>query len=455
MLTSPHSPVRSSFRLLHGDCRSVLPTLEADSVQAIVTSPPYFGLRDYQEPGQIGLEPDYHAYVATLVDVFRACRRVLKPDGILYLNLGDSYSGSGRGGVGAGSLQGAHVGMQGLARGKRHDTQLPEKCLYGIPWRVAFALVDDGWTLRSAIVMRKRNPLPHPVTDRCTSAYEMLFMLVQQREYFYDPDPIRRPYSEAMLRELRQPYRGSARKDFAGNKVQDPSAIKRLVIENARKRSNGGDHGANAHDVWDVTVGSSDIEHYALMPIEVAERCVSTSTRPAGKHCDCETVINTPAGSGPCEDDPSMMLGRAGMNRPRRDDEGTRPITRRQQRQHAGQLRDVMGTVHEALLVQEAGGRSTLEHYLRTDASGARPIPPELVARWTERKWLSDVDGPCACPESPPDVVLDPFCGAGTTGLAALRHGRGFIGIELNRDYLELAQSRLGGPLFNQEDACV
>ena len=152
-----------SVRILHGDCRSVLSTLPEKSVQCCVTSPPYFGLRDYGVDGQIGLEPTPDEYVAEMVAVFRGVRRVLRDDGVLWLNLGDSYANDSKWG---GSSGGKHVaalhGDTGVGRGKRH-TGLKPKDLIGIPWMVAFALRADGWFLRSDCIWAKPNPMPESV----------------------------------------------------------------------------------------------------------------------------------------------------------------------------------------------------------------------------------------------------------------------------------------------------
>jgi DNA modification methylase len=168
-----------SVRILTGDCRALLATLDAESVQTCVTSPPYFGLRDYGVAGQIGLEATPDAFVAEMVAVFREVRRVLRNDGTLWLNLGDSYANDTKWG---GSSSGKHVkglhGDTGVGRGKR-TTGLKAKDLIGIPWLVAFALRADGWYLRSDIIWHKPNPMPESVTDRPTKAHEYLFLLAK------------------------------------------------------------------------------------------------------------------------------------------------------------------------------------------------------------------------------------------------------------------------------------
>jgi DNA modification methylase len=198
-----------------GDCRDVLRTLPDASVHCCVTSPPYFGLRDYGVSGQIGLETTPQQFVDELVSVFREVRRVLRDDGTMWLNLGDSYAGSGRGGYagGASTLNGTTEGQDNsrIARGSQlaaglqarqvgagalgrawvpPPADLKQKDLIGIPWMVAFALRADGWYLRQDIIWAKPNPMPESITDRCTKAHEYLFLLSKSARYYYDADAI-------------------------------------------------------------------------------------------------------------------------------------------------------------------------------------------------------------------------------------------------------------------------
>ena len=187
----------NSYTIISGDCRTVLNDLDERSVQTCVTSPPYFGLRDYGVDGQIGNESSPEEYVESLVGVFRAVKRVLKDDGTLWLNLGDSYSRGDRGTV---------VSQKGLCSSKsdkqkyhfesasaklgKHPIIKP-KDLIGIPWRVAFALQEDGWYLRQDIIWHKPNPMPESVKDRCTKTHEYIFLLTKSSDYYYDYKAIR------------------------------------------------------------------------------------------------------------------------------------------------------------------------------------------------------------------------------------------------------------------------
>ena len=176
------------FELILGDCTEALRTLEPESVQCCVTSPPYWGLRDYGHEDQIGMEPDPYAFVAKMVEVFREVRRVLKPDGVLWLNLGDTYAqraATGRQGSN-GSGDKRQRGASTLLRSRSRSAGLKPKDLIGVPWRVALALQDDGWWLRSDVIWHKPNPMPESVTDRPTKAHEYVFLLTKGQRYFYD-----------------------------------------------------------------------------------------------------------------------------------------------------------------------------------------------------------------------------------------------------------------------------
>ena len=177
--------------VLIGDALRMLQTFPDGSVQCCVTSPPYFGLRDYSRDGQIGLEATPELYVTKLVAVFREVRRVLRDDGTLWLNLGDCYNGSGKGQSATGEndpkkrkTRGMKVPVAGIGKLKHKD-------LIGIPWRVAFALQANGWYLRQDIIWQKPNPMPESVTDRCTKAHEYIFLLSKSPQYFFDAHAIK------------------------------------------------------------------------------------------------------------------------------------------------------------------------------------------------------------------------------------------------------------------------
>lgn len=228
-----------------GDARAVLQFLPAESVQCCVTSPPYWGLRDYGAEGQLGLESTPDEYVSNMVAVFREVRRVLRPDGVLWLNLGDSYAGAGGGGQGGSGLLADRAASLGKVR-ERGQTRvvagLKPKDLVGIPWRVAFALQADGWWLRSDCIWHKPNPMPESVRDRPTRAHEYVFLLTPAESYFYNDEE---------AREL---------------------AVQAGRVPGADDR--------NWRSVWPVATQPYDGAHFATMPPELARRCIVAGTRP-------------------------------------------------------------------------------------------------------------------------------------------------------------------------------
>lgn len=294
--------------LYHGDAASVLATLPDGSADCIVTSPPYFGLRDYGVDGQIGAEASPTEFVAAMVAVFREARRVLANDGTLWLNLGDSYSGGGASGppsasstlrgnghVGGGPKQQAGAGRPSARRDKApvagprnlNGGGLPAKNLIGIPWRVAFALQDDGWILRQEVIWAKRNCMPEAVADRPSRAHETVFLLTKRPRYWYDADAIREasdPEQEAHNQRYAKVY--AAQADRAATTGQPGNK------NSAGVHSRPGKPGRNARSVWTISSQPFAEAHFATMPPALAERCVMAGCKPGG------TVLDPFSGSG-------------------------------------------------------------------------------------------------------------------------------------------------------------
>jgi DNA modification methylase len=405
--------------LIQADAR-FLP-LRDQIVDCCVTSPPYFGLRDYGHIKQIGLESTPEAYIATLVKVFQGVWRVLKDNGTLWLNLADSYNGSGkaRGNGGNGPSSTKQVTNRGAYF--EHDGPVDfdgfkPKDLLGMPWRVAFALQADGWYLRSDIIWAKPNTMPESVTDRPTKAHEYVFLLTKQKRYYYDAAAIQEPVSAPEM-----------------TRRTSVNGMGNGELGNAARFGTPDVNGRNKRSVWTVNTEPYAGAHFATMPEALIEPCILAGCPLGGKHCDCNDVIETPLGDGPL-DDPSIVTGRAGFNRPRRPNEGTRPITRREQRNYAEQMRVSPFRDQMAMAAGEA-----FAHYIRTDTSGARPVSPLLLMDWLGRGWLHE-PAPCRCPIEPPGIVLDPFIGSGTVGAVAERLGRRWIGVDLA--YHDLAKER-------------
>lgn len=252
-----------------GDCRDSLRALAAAGARAqtCITSPPYFGLRDYGHGGQIGLEQTPEQYVAALVEVFRCVREVLADDGTLWLNLGDSYARTG----GTDRTVSATAKAGGtrstiVARGDRTQSTpagAKEKDLLGIPWRVAFALQADGWYLRQDIIWHKPNPMPESVTDRCTKAHEYLFLLSKSPRYFFDSEAMREPA-----------IKGAAGSSFNAGKT----GTHQLGRSSDAERTEDGKR--NRRSVWTVATRPYKGAHFATFPPTLIEPCVLAGSRP-------------------------------------------------------------------------------------------------------------------------------------------------------------------------------
>ena len=301
--------------ILEGNSLETLKGLPACSVQCVVTSPPYYGLRDYGADGQIGLESTPEAYVENLVAVFRECRRVLKDDGTLWLNLGDSYNGSGKGGNPEGSPFTKQKTNQGsLIARPTHISGLKPKDLIGIPWMVAFALRADGWYLRQDIIWNKPNPMPESVTDRCTKAHEYIFLLSKSKTYYYDQDAIRVPYAEASLpRALRGTSENNKWVEGApGSTAHTISQPRKNVRKQFEKEHGGGGSGLKGHSgykaadgrllinplgrnkwsVWEVPTVAYKEAHFATFPPDLIQPCILAGTK------EGDTVLDPFNGSG-------------------------------------------------------------------------------------------------------------------------------------------------------------
>lgn len=267
-----------SHRIIIGDCRDVLPTLPDQSVHCCVTSPPYFGLRDYGVSGQIGLEPTPDEFVGEMVKVFREVRRVLRDDGTLWLNLGDSYAGSGKGAWANkdGGQKEVYIpdpDSPQAAMAKTFDG-IKAKDLIGIPWRVAFALQADGWYLRQDIIWAKPNPMPESVTDRCTKSHEYIFMLSKSARYFYDSDAIKEPaiYAELGYKDA-ETYAGKHHKtDKQRGHSRRHAGFNDRWDSMSREEQCSGTR--NKRDVWTVATKPFPDAHFATFPPKLIEPCI-------------------------------------------------------------------------------------------------------------------------------------------------------------------------------------
>lgn len=303
-------------KIYEGDCLTFLKQMPDNFIDCCVTSPPYYGLRDYGVDGQIGLEETPEQYVQKLVEIFREVKRVLKPEGTLWLNLGDSYNGNKVGNTNRTYANGIEDKSKVYAKTDSFSKKLVEglkpKDLIGIPWMVAFALRADSWYLRQDIIWHKRNPMPESVTDRCTKSHEYIFLLAKSQKYYYDYEAIQEPSVAACeLRRLNDPKKIERGMGKVPTGNESPDALPYKIKDNRNKRS-----------VWTVNTKPYKDAHSAVYPEELIVDCI------------------------------------------------------------------------------KAG-----------------------------------------CPEN--GTVLDPFMGAGTTGLVARKVNRNYVGIELNAEYIKIAEKRI------------
>jgi DNA modification methylase len=483
-------------RILVGDCRDVLPTLPDQSVQCVVTSPPYFGLRDYGtaywhggdaecdhrapsrfdyplNPGlgptgvqtqasnrgsngtaqyrdtcgkcgavridrQIGLESTVDAYVEALVGIFREVRRILRDDGTVWLNLGDTYVGGGRG---------AHGGIEGRLRrsvppqgvGNAYPKSLRPKhtdnistCTYkhkdliGIPWRVAFALQADGWYLRSDIVWNKPNPMPESVTDRPTRSHEYVFLLTKRARYFFDAEAVREPHQAASIKRVALPLNTDRQRNY-------PGAPQTLRMGDEQQMCHPA--GRNIRSVWTIATKPYADAHFATFPPALVEPCIKAGTSERG--C-CPTC-----GAGWVREVERISTGKSyavGKSDAKRSQGLATAFSGYDDGSSAPSFRTVgwrPGCTCD--------GGQWIEDTIPNPAyqDGDEWTPPTITTRRYE-------PGPNGAPEPVPCVVLDPFGGAGTAGLVADRLGRDSILIELNPEYAALARKRITGdaPMF-------
>jgi len=382
----------SQHQIIRGDARR-LPLADA-SVHCVVTSPPYYGLRDYGVDGQIGLEASPEDFIESMRAVFREVGRVLRPDGTLWLNLGDSYTGGGGGNYGSGKSVRSQGGQQVANVRNRAawlaSVGLPPKSLMGMPWRVAFALQEDGWILRSDIIWSKSNPMPESVSDRPSRSHEYIFLMTKSVRYFYDAEAVKEPISAKTLTVKTTPRKGDGT-GSTGEKM------------NAWMEGNGGRYhpeSRNKRTVWTVSSESFAGSHFATFPTKLIAPCVLAGTSAKGCCPACGSPWRRLVES-------DRVPTRPGCNS---------KVTARPD----GDPR----SLHQGVV----GNRDPLRHVSTTKTVGWEPT--------------------CGCgrEDRVPCVVFDPFTGSGTTGVVATGAGRRFVGTELNPEYAAMAERRISRP---------
>lgn len=295
-----------TVRIIQGDCRDALKILPDESVNCIVTSPPYFGLRDYGVAAQIGLEETPEEFVQNIVNVFVEIRRVLRSDGTAWLNLGDSYANDGKWGGHTGGKHVKALHCSPIGHNKRY-TGLKPKDLIGIPWLTAFALRESGWWMRGDHVWGKPNGMPESTRDRPTRAHEYCFLLTKSERYWYDQEAVRTAPKASTVTQFAKPYIGQSTKKHDEAGVQNASDIKRRIVDKQRGhgRRHAGfnqrwDHmerdqqiaGGNLRSIWWVSPAQCEESHFAVMPDMVAEICIRAGCPVGG------TVLDPFGGAG-------------------------------------------------------------------------------------------------------------------------------------------------------------
>lgn len=445
---------RKAWAVLEGDCREVLRTLPEASVHCVVTSPPYWALRNYGIPasiwggdpacahvwietdyrledhgdegettqlegsathaqtrigkvtawgcgecgawrGCLGLEPTPHLYVEHLVEVFAELWRVLRNDGTAWVNLGDSYI-TAAGGERVDPRNGI-THDRGRPNRKRVDG-LKSKDMVGIPWRVAFALQAEGWYLRSDVIWHKPNPMPESVNDRPTRTHEYLFLLSKSEIYFYDAEAVKERVTGGSKPRGKGVNRKSADVDL--KPVGDTNRIR--ANKDFLAAVNGLVETRNRRTVWTVQTKAFKEAHFATFPPELVEPCIKAGTSERGACRSCGA--------------PWARI----VERPKL------PPAKPYDGKWSGAARETASRKIQAnaRAWREAGG----EH--------SNPFPPAVTVGW---RPTCD----CAAGEPVPCVVVDPFSGAGTTGLVARRLGRRYRGIEINPEYIRMSERRI------------
>ena len=280
------------MRIINGDCLTELKKLPNESVNCCVTSPPYYGLRDYGCEGQIGLEKTPEEYVEKMVAVFREVRRVLADDGTLWLNLGDSYANNKDGNTQGSSTSGLHYtnpnkDLEQFRNEQQFKKRVPlglkPKDLIGIPWRVAFALQADGWYLRQDIIWSKPNPMPESVRDRCTKAHEYIFLLSKSAKYYYDNEAVKEPNAPATVERAKYHW---CKPDTKAAQYQDMNGLNRNETYPMNEA------GRNRRSVWTITTKPYKEAHFATFPEELIIPCIKAGCPKGG------VVLDPFAGSG-------------------------------------------------------------------------------------------------------------------------------------------------------------
>jgi DNA modification methylase len=417
-----------SHTIIQADVLKGLASLPDGSVQCVVTSPPYWGLRDYGMEGQIGLEPTPEEYVEKMVRVFREVRRVLRKDGTVWLNMGDCYSPQSSHPAFPELRQGFNQRSRSLCdNGQRPPVEgLKPKDLVGMPWRLAFALQADGWWLRSDIVWSKPNPMPESVTDRPTKSHEFVFLLAKSSSYFYDADAIREPHKEESIARVNRTHHTS------GHKWENGPGDQTIANDLSSALSVGG---RNRRTVWEIPTQPFPEAHFATFPGALVEPCIKAGTSERGCCPKCGSPWVRMVEKGEPDEDWKAKCGA--------DSAGEyNGISHKQMAVTAHPPNTRPNDLHK----QDALGKPTYTgfnaRYKEKQVQNASDVKRRILEGMRERMstWVPG----CTCGGEPvPCVVLDPFAGSGTVAKVTRELGRSSVSIEINPAYVEMIKKRM------------
>lgn len=404
-----------------GDAIEQLKLLPDGSVHCAVTSPPYWGLRDYGVEGQIGQEPTPDAFVSKMVEVFREVRRVIRDDGTFWLNIGDSYNNVG----GPGSQDGGPIGATAAKAVEgtkgRKVVGLKPKDLCMIPWRLALALQADGWYLRSVIVWAKKSPMPESISDRPTSAWEPIFLLTKSERYFYDAEAVKQPTLQPDIKGPR----------FGGNKYGDSTDPKHATKSGDRYVASDL---SNLRNVWRLGSEPCREAHFAVFPSEIPRRAIKAGTSALGCCVKCAA--------------------------PWRRVTAKQPVTRERPNDYTKRTGEE-GTGNSCANTVAGVSVETLGWFPTCKCDGFPELPkfPKKPKKGSSESEVAAYQAACAAVYEEiceillaidavgwpidPCIVLDPFLGSGTTVATAREMGHTGIGIELNPEYAKIAEARI------------
>ena len=252
-----------------GDTKELLKTLPDESINCCVTSPPYWGLRDYGRDGQVGLEETPEEFIQNMVEIFREVKRALRKDGTLWLNLGDTYAAN----RGYQVPDSKHTDVGNKTGMKAFNLGLKPKDLIGIPWRVALALQADGWYLRQDIIWHKPNPMPESVTDRCTKSHEYIFLMSKSERYFYDHEAIKEPFADDRMGNPGPSKQIYANDPITGKGIRGQGGPS-IKLQEEGWNKDGETSGRNKRSVWTVTTKPFKKAHFATFPPKLIEPCI-------------------------------------------------------------------------------------------------------------------------------------------------------------------------------------